>query len=464
MVVITVQVGQCGNQLGSTVFDALSSSSQSPLPSDYFREPSSSRSSSSFSDPSDPATQHQQQQIARAVLIDTEPKVVSRCLAPTSPSDKRWRYSKNNAMILAQGGAANNWACGFQIARGKQEEDVLEKIRKESEHADSVSALHVLHSLAGGTGSGLGSALTLTLRDSFSSSCLIVNTVVSPFHTGEVIVQDYNAALTLASLSDGSDAIFSFSNESSALACKKLLKNPRPSIPDLNVVIGGTVASALLPSSATRDESSGLYSLSDAVLHLCPHPGLKVVQCKRVPLMPSSSVDFTSDSWNGGVVGRLRQMQRCGAALDCDVNWRVKKDINVQVATLLILRGTGGGGGGGTTTTTTTTNGHNGDDVWSADVEPFFKEVRSAAWNDEPVKVWRSDVDFGAVDKCGVLLTNGQECLDMLGRVSRARDKFEVGAYVHQYEKFGVGKAEFEEAFIAIDQIACNYKTLECVD
>lgn len=54
-------------------------------------------------------------------------------------------------------------------------------------------------SLAGGTGSGVGTYVTEMLRDLYSKA-FIVNEVVAPYQSGEVIVQSYNALLTLAHL------------------------------------------------------------------------------------------------------------------------------------------------------------------------------------------------------------------------------------------------------------------------
>lgn len=54
-------------------------------------------------------------------------------------------------------------------------------------------------SLAGGTGSGLGTYVTEMLRDLFPKS-FIVNEVVAPYQSGEVILQSYNSLLTLAHL------------------------------------------------------------------------------------------------------------------------------------------------------------------------------------------------------------------------------------------------------------------------
>ena len=54
------------------------------------------------------------------------------------------------------GGAGNNWALGYEMASGKFMRVTLNCIRRELEACDKPAVLTFIHSLAGGTGSGLG--------------------------------------------------------------------------------------------------------------------------------------------------------------------------------------------------------------------------------------------------------------------------------------------------------------------
>lgn len=102
---IAVQVGQCGNQLGCALFSKLASELQGPEGpagdvSSFFRQ----------------SRDDQQPAVARAVLVDMEPKVVQQCLAPRTKPKKgiEWRYDARNA-LTEQSGAGNNWAFGFKV-------------------------------------------------------------------------------------------------------------------------------------------------------------------------------------------------------------------------------------------------------------------------------------------------------------------------------------------------------------
>ena len=214
---IQIQVGQCGNQLGSALLSSLAAPSVDspstvtsspslppPPPSCYFR------------------TTPQGVHLARAVLVDTEPKVINKCLS-YSRHEKGFAYSRFSGATVGAGGAANNWARGYNFG-AESLEPVMEKLRSEVEKAECLEAFHVVHSVAGGTGSGMGCAITARARDDYGSKTLLWNTAVSPFEGGEVIVQDYNATLTLAALQGTSDGVLVAENEEAERACKLLMK------------------------------------------------------------------------------------------------------------------------------------------------------------------------------------------------------------------------------------------------
>ena len=64
---------------------------------------------------------------------------------------------------------------------------VMNMVRREVEKCDRFSGFLALLSLAGGTGSGVGTYITQCLRDEYPDS-FIVNQVIWPYNTGEVIV------------------------------------------------------------------------------------------------------------------------------------------------------------------------------------------------------------------------------------------------------------------------------------
>ena len=65
----------------------------------------------------------------------------------------------------------------------------MEMLRKRAENADYFIGSLLFHSLAGGTGSGLGSRLIESYRDSFSLKSKLFTVSVWPANTGETPLQ-----------------------------------------------------------------------------------------------------------------------------------------------------------------------------------------------------------------------------------------------------------------------------------
>lgn len=152
-------------------------------------------------------------------MIDSESKVVDSILSQQS-SSLIWEYDKHS--IWAQGsGSKNNWAVGFTNPNSSLLEKTMERLQYQAEKCDRFGGFLMFQSLAGGTGSGLGSKITETVRDTFGQRAQIMNTVVWPYQTGEVMVQSYNSILSLASLLKNSDAICLTYNDDLHKICEK---------------------------------------------------------------------------------------------------------------------------------------------------------------------------------------------------------------------------------------------------
>eukprot|EP01138_Halocafeteria_seosinensis_P013462 gb/GECG01013748.1/.p1 GENE.gb/GECG01013748.1/~~gb/GECG01013748.1/.p1 ORF type:complete len:411 (+),score=29.96 gb/GECG01013748.1/:1-1233(+) len=148
---------------------------------------------------------------ARAVLVDMEPKVLRSCVAQAGYDQSGraiknkarrhpWRYDERRC-IQRQSGSANNWAYGYSSHGPACREEVVRAVKREMALCDKCDGLLIVHSLGGGTGSGLGTYLTRTLKEEFPDIPLW-NAVVWPYRSGEVVVQHFNCLLTLAILAE----------------------------------------------------------------------------------------------------------------------------------------------------------------------------------------------------------------------------------------------------------------------
>ena len=88
---------------------------------------------------------------------------------------------------------------GLAYAReeGSILETALDHARREAEATDEVLDVCLVHSLACGTGSGLGSRLLECLRTDLFPRNYICSTIVAPAEKGDTVLQPYNSALAL---------------------------------------------------------------------------------------------------------------------------------------------------------------------------------------------------------------------------------------------------------------------------
>ncbi|ORC91323.1 delta tubulin, partial [Trypanosoma theileri] len=200
MASVHVLVGQCGNQLGKTFLDGLVDEVHASK-DDHF----AAQLSSMHFRPSRSSLPH-----PRCVMIDMEPKVINSTLQST---DAAGQYTVQSPQYITRhSGSANNWACGYYTHGNQCKSNITEALRRESEVSGSVRTFHVLHSAAGGTGSGVGCAVADIIKSEFPRT-LLFHTVIWPFASGEVVTQWYNCILTMSALRETADAVFIAHND-----------------------------------------------------------------------------------------------------------------------------------------------------------------------------------------------------------------------------------------------------------
>jgi len=84
-------------------------------------------------------------------------------------------------------GSGNNWAYGYNHHGPESKNTLINLLRKQFERNDSTQDVLLWQSLAGGTGSGLGSYLTKLIKEEFED-CIVMNLAVLPNIGGEVII------------------------------------------------------------------------------------------------------------------------------------------------------------------------------------------------------------------------------------------------------------------------------------
>ena len=153
---------------------------------------------------------------ARCLLVDMEEGVVNSLL--TGPLadlfDARQR-------ITDVSGAGNNWAHGYHVYGPTYRESIEDKVRKAAEHCDSLQCFLLLHSLGGGTGSGLGTYILEGLED-FMPEVFRFVSCVCPSRDDDVVTSPYNTILAMRPLIQAAHCVLPTSNDALAGICNQI--------------------------------------------------------------------------------------------------------------------------------------------------------------------------------------------------------------------------------------------------
>mmetsp|Transcript_19722 Transcript_19722/g.28144 ORF Transcript_19722/g.28144 Transcript_19722/m.28144 type:complete len:465 (-) Transcript_19722:342-1736(-) len=235
--IITLQLGQCGNQIGSEFWKQLCSEhgiSPDGTLQEYAHN-GDDRKDVFFYQADD------EHFIPRNLMIDLEPRVINSI--QTSPY--RDLYNQENFFIAKEGGGAgNNWASGYR--QGSEHEDhVMEMIDREADGSDSLEGFVLCHSIAGGTGSGMGSFLLERLNDHFPKKLIQTYSVFPNWdNSPDVVVQPYNSLLTLKRLTLNADAVVVLDNTALNRIAVDRLKLQNPTVNQLNSLVSTVMAAS----------------------------------------------------------------------------------------------------------------------------------------------------------------------------------------------------------------------------
>mmetsp|Transcript_54489 Transcript_54489/g.116402 ORF Transcript_54489/g.116402 Transcript_54489/m.116402 type:complete len:465 (-) Transcript_54489:84-1478(-) len=236
--IITLQVGQCGNQIGSEFWKQLCAEhgiNQRGILEDHAAA-GDDRKDVFFYQADD------EHYIPRALLVDMEPRVINMI----QTSEYAELYNPENIFISKDGGGAgNNWAKGFSSAERVQEE-IFEMVDREADGSDSMEGFVLIHSIAGGTGSGVGSYLLENLNDRYPKK-LIQTYSVFPMlsaETSDVVVQPYNSVLTLKRLTLNADCVVVLDNTALNRIATDRLKLNNPTFAQINSLVSTVMAAS----------------------------------------------------------------------------------------------------------------------------------------------------------------------------------------------------------------------------
>ncbi|KAJ2765488.1 gamma-tubulin, partial [Coemansia nantahalensis] len=183
-------------------------------------------------------------------------------------------------------GAGNNWASGY--ANGERVcEDILEMLDREADNSDSLEGFNLLHSIAGGTGSGLGSFLLERLNDRFPKKLLQTYSVFpNNEDSSDVVVQPYNSLLALKRLARNADCVMVLDNAALTRIVADRLHIQNPDITHTNQLVSTVLSASTRP---LRYPSYMNNDLASIIAPLIPVPKCHFISTAYTPFTSSSS-------------------------------------------------------------------------------------------------------------------------------------------------------------------------------
>jgi tubulin beta len=278
--IVTLQAGQCGNQVGEAFWTIVSAEhgldgmgqytgkedSQLERISVFFRETSSGGYT------------------PISINFDLEPGVLEKL-----KGGQIGKMFSPTSFVHAQSGAGNNWAKGHYTEGAELIDEVMDAVRKEAENCEVLQGFQVCHSIGGGTGSGMGTLLISKVREEYPDRIMASYSIFPSPKVSDVVVEPYNALLSIHQLIENVDEVSVIDNEALYDITFRTLKLKTPQFKDLNNLIAkcmaGTTSCLRFPGQLNSD-------LRKLGVNLIPFPRLHFFIVGCAPLTSADSTQF----------------------------------------------------------------------------------------------------------------------------------------------------------------------------
>ncbi|KAF4043498.1 Tubulin/FtsZ family [Phytophthora infestans] len=514
---VHVHVGQCGNQLGAAYWRLAASSGEAQ--GDYRTQGDAgahwqlrctSRDSTAAVNGSKKVVSlsrhlfHPSTGAARCILADSEPKVVRAVCKEVSDCAVAFQPAH---MHIEQAGRGNNWAMGYHGPRSKAPapsftslalddrkemvELVMDSLQREIEGIDCYQGSVVMHSLGGGTGSGLGCRVLESMRDTYPKNYIVTASVAPSCARGDTPLQNYNTVLTLKWLQEVADAVIYKDNDEllrtasywKAVAQEKLGSddNQRVSLKEVNNMAAADLAGLLFPVAIGDSSAVRPFDFGKLLHDVCPMPVAKILdvrsgvyrdrvgsgsRCKR-PSQPSLAKTASSATlFHAPVIAQSRLLSRRHEHVaDFDMSLAMLESLVQQTVASFPRHSRA------TIASSTVIRGFN---PGPKDAGRFTEKLGQIVHSAFPSTPWLATMPQASIvysrrapfpslqahASATICVNNGHFLTTTKRFLERAQRQFHAGAYVHWYKQHGMEDADFEAAFDATATLITEYETV----
>jgi len=361
--------------------------------------------------------------IPRCVFVDLEPTVIDEIRTGTYR-----QLFHPEQLISGKEDAANNFARGHYTI-GKEIVDlVLDRIRKLTDNCTGLQGFMIYNSIAGGTGSGLGSLLLERLSVDYGKKSKL-GFVVGPNSKNETILAPYNNVLSTHSLLEHNDTTVMLDNEAVYDICRRNLDIERPTYTNLNRVLAQVVSSL---TASLRFDGALNVNIAEFQTNLVPYPRIHFLLSSYAPIISAEKAyheQLSVKDITNGVFEAASMMVKCdprhGKYMAACLMYRgdvVPKDVKNALATIKTKR-----------------------TIQFVDWSPLSDALKVGINYQPPTVV--PGGDLAKVMRAACMLSNNTAIAEVF---SQRNHKFDLmyakRAYVHWYVGEGMEEGEFDEA------------------
>jgi len=280
--ILTLSVGQGGNQLGNSIWKQYTAEhkvqyngertevNEDPYLSTFFQESSEGL------------------HVPRNLSVDLDATVIADIRRGELGQLFHPEY-----LLAGTEDAANNFARGMYTVGKEKLADIMDRVRHMYESADRPQGFLMNHSVGGGTGSGLGCAILERLALDYRKQNKFGFEIYPSSTISTSITEPYNGLIATHWLIDHTDISIVLDNQALYQTCKKKLDLAKPSYGNVNGLIAkvasGITASLRFPGELNAD-------MSEFQTNMIPFPRLHFLTSSLAPVTPRHKAEHVTNS------------------------------------------------------------------------------------------------------------------------------------------------------------------------